>query len=129
MGLFKLHKTFKRSSVQINVSEGYIARAGFILFSMLLYYVLLEVNAPISFRIFLFVGIFIGTIGLGAASDGQIWGMLTWFITPLMILIYLPFSHAAGSMFTMLLWILLTFQVLDSGYQLLKSKKDNHEIG
>jgi len=81
-----LHLSEKVGNRKSNIiPTQFVATAGLLLFSLLLYYVYQENVWPVNWKMFFFGIIFFGTIANGAFSDGKKWGIWLWVLDFLLL--------------------------------------------
>ena len=74
-----------------------IARAGFVLFLVVVFYVWIEpiwsadsMHKALGWTRWALVGLIaIGTVAVGAASDGRVWGMWLWLLIMMALVVFL----------------------------------------
>ena len=117
----------------------WLARAGFVLFAVVVFYVWTEslwttvssIGGTLYARWWFAATIAIGTIVLGAAADGRAWGIWGWFVVVLVLLWFLFYpamvldtAHPEIKILRHVLMTLLFFQFAESvlvGWRVLRS--------
>ena len=124
-----LNRSIRFASLRprFNISPAYIARAGFILFLVVIAYVLRETTWDPTQKTLLFTSILISTIAVGAASDNRRWGHVVWLLMTWLLPVVLLFHTTHLDSLNISLSVLLLIHSADSIYQLLYATKFKYE--
>jgi sterol desaturase/sphingolipid hydroxylase (fatty acid hydroxylase superfamily) len=98
----------KQQESKLIVPDLFIATGGLSLLSLWLYYIFCEGHGLGMQQVVFFNLIFLGTIALGALSDGRFWGMMSWiFLSSVPSVIFVAYFNIYNSW--AIIWFVLFF--------------------